>query len=564
MKKNARRILSMICVVSMLMAMFSINVPAAQAADPWENKADVSWIDPSRKLVAITFDDGPVGTAPTASSQRIMDVLEKYGLHCTYFYWGEKINDDNINEIRRAYSLGCELGNHSFTHPYLTNMSADQIKNEIKKTNDLLSPISGNEVTLIRPPYGSTNNTVANSVGAPMINWSLDSADWNNGNLNTVLNNLRRGIKDGSIVLCHQTYDFTAQAMEILIPELIEQGYLVVSVSELMKMKGVTMTAGTVYTNQAENKKNITNNGYENLVAAEEKIAALGEGADAAAVKDARAAYDALTEAQKKHLSNFDTLLAAEEAAAEADHAAANAVNQKIAAIGEISRESEAAILAARAAYDALTDEQKELVDGIDTLNAAEQRLAILKIDLPFTDVSGWYADDVRYVYYFGLMNGMSNTTFAPNDTLTRAQLVTILYRMEERDKVEFKGVFTDVPAGQWYSDAVEWAAANGIVNGMGDGTFRPNDAITREQIAAILYRNNNIAIEEGFDSLSEFPDRGDVSSYARDAMCWAVANGLINGIASNGTTNLKPRANATRAQIAAIIVRYVTMTKAF
>lgn len=335
----------MICVVAMLMAMFSINVPAAQAADPWENKADVSWIDPSKKLVAITFDDGPVGTAPTASSQRIMDVLEKYGLHCTYFYWGEKINDDNINEIRRAYSLGCELGNHSFTHPYLTNMNADQIRNEIKKTNDLLSPISGNEVTLVRPPYGSTNNTVANNVGAPMINWSLDSADWNNGNYNSVLSNLRRGIKDGSIVLCHQTYDFTAQAMETLIPELIEQGYLVVSVSELMKMKGVTMTAGTVYTNQAENKKNITNNGYENLVAAEEKIAALGEDADAAAVAEARAAYDALTEAQKKHLSNFDTLLAAEEAAAEADHKAANAVSEKIAAIGEISLESEAAII---------------------------------------------------------------------------------------------------------------------------------------------------------------------------------------------------------------------------
>lgn len=558
MKKSARRILSMICVVSMLMAMFSFYAPAAQAADPWENKADVSWIDPSKKLVAITFDDGPVGTAPTASSQRIMNVLEKYGLHCTYFYWGEKIDDDNINEIRRAYSLGCELGNHSFTHPYLTNMNADQIKNEIKKTNDLLSPISGNEVTLVRPPYGSTNGTVSANVGAPMINWSLDSADWNNGNLNTVLNNLRRGIKDGSIVLCHQTYDFTAQAMEILIPELIEQGYLVVSVSELMKMKGVTMTAGTVYTNQAENKKNITNNGYENLVAAEEKIAALGEDSDAAAVAEARAAYDALTEAQKKHLSNYDALLAAEEAIAEADHAAANDVNEKIAAIGEVSRESEAAITEARAAYDALTDEQKELVEGVDKLDAAEEQLAILKTELPFIDVSGWYMDDVRFVYYWKLMNGTADTLFSPDADLTRAQLVTILYRMEEREKVEFKGTFSDVPAGTWYSDAVEWAASEGIVNGVGDGTFKPDDVITREQIATILYRAVGEPKAEG--DLSAFPDSGSVHDFAADALVWATQNGLINGIKSGDVTTLAPLANATRAQIAAIITRFVKL----
>ena len=558
MKKSARRILSMICVVSMLMAMFSFYAPVAQAADPWENKADVSWIDPSKKLVAITFDDGPVGTAPTASSQRIMNVLEKYGLHCTYFYWGEKIDDDNINEIRRAYSLGCELGNHSFTHPYLTNMNADQIKNEIRKTNDLLSPISGNEVTLVRPPYGSTNGTVSANVGAPMINWSLDSADWNNGNLNTVLNNLRRGIKDGSIVLCHQTYDFTAQAMEILIPELIEQGYLVVSVSELMKMKGVTMTAGTVYTNQAENKKNITNNGYENLVAAEEKIAALGEDSDAAAVAEARAAYDALTEAQKKHLSNYDALLAAEEAIAEADHAAANDVNEKIAAIGEVSRESEAAITEARAAYDALTDEQKDLVEGVDKLDAAEEQLAILKTELPFIDVSGWYMDDVRFVYYWKLMNGTADTLFSPDADLTRAQLVTILYRMEEREKVEFKGTFSDVPAGTWYSDAVEWAASEGIVNGVGDGTFKPDDVITREQIATILYRAVGEPKVEG--DLSTFPDSGSVHDFAADALVWATQNGLINGIKSGDVTTLAPLANATRAQIAAIITRFVKL----
>ncbi len=252
------RICSLLCVFFLVVG--SVNFPKAQAADPWVNQADVSWIDSSKKLVAFTFDDGPVGTAPTASSQRIMDVLEKYGMHCTYFYWGEKINSSNVDEIKRAYSLGCELGNHSFTHPYLTNMSAAQIKEEIAKTNAWLEPISGNAETLIRPPYGSTNNTVQQAAGAPLINWSLDSGDWNNGNYNSVLRTVRNGIQDGSIILFHETYDYTAQAVETLVPELIEQGYEIVSVSELMKMKGVELKAGTVYTNQAVGKPNVIEN----------------------------------------------------------------------------------------------------------------------------------------------------------------------------------------------------------------------------------------------------------------------------------------------------------------
>lgn len=563
LKRKAFLTYSILCLVLLAAVFVGVNAQKAQAADQWVNNADVSWIDPSTKLVAITFDDGPVGTAPTASSQRILDVMEKYQMHCTYFYWGEKINDSNIAELQRAYALGCELGNHSFTHPYLTNMSAAQIKQEIQKTNDLLYPISGNEVTLIRPPYGSVNNTLSSNAGAPLINWSLDSADWNNGNYNSVVNNIRR-LQDGDIILCHQTYDFTAQAMETLIPELIDKGYTIVTVSELMKMKGVTLTAGTTYTNQARGKKNITTNGFENIGITEGMIREIGtvtlESSDA--IQAARAAYEALTAAQKARVSNIALLDEAEKTYA-ALVQSWNKVKQVIGLIdeiGEVTLDREEAIQEAREAYDLLLSDQKAQVTNYSVLTDAEAALEMLKKPLPFTDVSGWYESAVRYVYTHDLMNGVSDGEFDPKGTLTRAQLVAILYRAAGEPDVEFQGIFTDVKESRWYADAVEWAAANGIVNGVGNDKFDPNGAISRQQIVTILYRYENEPEVHG--DLSGFADAEKVASYAVNALIWAVEQGVIEGTGSEGEALLSPKNNATRAQIAAIMMRYLQMER--
>lgn len=152
------------------------------------------------------------------------------------------------------------------------------------------------------------------------------------------------------------------------------------------------------------------------------------------------------------------------------------------------------------------------------------------------------------------MMNGMSATTFEPNGTLTRAQLVTILYRHAgSPDVTGLPNPFADVAPQAWYAKAVIWAAANGVVKGTSAATFAPEDAITREQIAAILYRYNGEAVTE--DLLSSFPDAGAVSGYAVEAMQWAVSRGLISGDpASDGTLWLRPRDGATRAQIAKIL----------
>lgn len=174
---------------------------------------------------------------------------------------------------------------------------------------------------------------------------------------------------------------------------------------------------------------------------------------------------------------------------------------------------------------------------------------------LPFTDVKSgnWFYDAVKYAYEQGLMTGTSATTFAPNGTMNRAMIVTVLYRLEKSPAVTGASKFTDVPAGQWYSDAVAWAAANKIVNGYDETTFGPMNAVTREQMAAILFRYEqvkgleNVTLEE---NLNRFPDQNKISAYAIPALQWAVGQKIING---NADGTLDPTGTATRAQVAQI-----------
>ena len=176
----------------------------------------------------------------------------------------------------------------------------------------------------------------------------------------------------------------------------------------------------------------------------------------------------------------------------------------------------------------------------------------------PFVDVNegDWFYDAVVYAYQNELMDGVGGNRFAPNSETTRAQLVTILYRLEGEPAVSGDLPFTDVEAGIWYTDAILWAAQNNIVNGVSDTEFAPGDEITRQQLVTILYR---YAEAKGYDvsasaDLSGYPDAGQVQDYAQPAMAWAVAENIIQGM-EDGT--LKPAGNASRAQIATILMRF-------
>ena len=173
-----------------------------------------------------------------------------------------------------------------------------------------------------------------------------------------------------------------------------------------------------------------------------------------------------------------------------------------------------------------------------------------------------WYAEGVNYVSQKGLMNGVGNNRFAPDETITRGMLVTILYRMENSPYVSNTTKFEDVKPGSYYEKPVIWASDSSIVSGYDEKQFGPDDPVTREQVATILYRytgfKNNDTSKSA--SLSKFSDTGNISRYAVNAMCWAVAEGLISGT-DRGT--LDPKGSATRAQLATIIMRYDKSEKA-
>lgn len=180
----------------------------------------------------------------------------------------------------------------------------------------------------------------------------------------------------------------------------------------------------------------------------------------------------------------------------------------------------------------------------------------------PFTDVVAgtWYYGAAAYAYNNGLFAGMTPTTFAPNAAMTRAMLVSVLWRLAGAPAPKAPNTFVDVPDGAWYTDAVTWAAENGVVSGIGGSRFDPSGFVTREQTAEILY---NYAHSKGYDvsaraDLTAFPDAGSVSGWAEEALSWANAAGLINGTVRDGQTILDPQGSASRAQVAMILMNYV------
>ena len=194
-------------------------------------------------------------------------------------------------------------------------------------------------------------------------------------------------------------------------------------------------------------------------------------------------------------------------------------------------------------------------VDGVCT------RCGASRPETRFMDVKpgSWYYKSIVYAVSNGLMNGVGDSKFEPEEGMTRAMLVTVLWRYEGSPK-QRPSTFSDVRRGQWYSEAVSWAAKNGIVTGVGDNKFEPDTQITREQIATILYRyaQKKRADTSARGSLSAFPDNGKVNGWAKTALQWCVGEGLIGGTNENGKVYLDPQGTATRAQVATILMRYI------
>ncbi|MCM1054975.1 MAG: polysaccharide deacetylase family protein [Bacteroides sp.] len=197
-------------------------------------------IDPTKPVIALTFDDGP----NTTTTNEVLDMLEKYHVRASFFLIGNNINDESAKAVKRAYDLGCEINNHSRTHSYMNEMSAEDIREEAAFVSDKVKEITGEPTVFFRPPYIAVNDTMYDNIDMPFIS-GIGCNDWDDSvDADTRVKRLQRQIRDGVIILLHDAEgnSKTVEALDTLIPYLLDKGYQFATVSELFEAKGVEIS----------------------------------------------------------------------------------------------------------------------------------------------------------------------------------------------------------------------------------------------------------------------------------------------------------------------------------
>ena len=197
-----------------------------------------------KKLIALTFDDGPTST----TTPRLLDILYEKDVSATFFMLGATARD-NPDIVRRAEKEGHTVASHTMYHQNLVRISANAAKDDIAESKAVFNDILGHTPTLTRPPYGNINDTVRDAVGTPMILWSVDTLDWKSKNVDDILATTKEQVHDGAIILMHDIYDTSVDAVPVIVDELRKDGYDFVTVPELAKIRGVDLTTGTTYYN---------------------------------------------------------------------------------------------------------------------------------------------------------------------------------------------------------------------------------------------------------------------------------------------------------------------------
>lgn len=199
-------------------------------------------VDPNKPMIALTFDDGP----NKKTTIPILDTLKEYNGAATFFILGNRVSH-NVDIVKRMLEEGSEIGNHSYNHKELTKISCEELTEQIINTQNDVVDSTGIEPKLMRPTYGSYDDNLKSKVGMPLILWSIDTLDWKSRDSKKVANHVLENVKDGDIILMHDIYDFTAEAVKSLVPELIDMGYQLVTVSELFEARGETLKDGQIY-----------------------------------------------------------------------------------------------------------------------------------------------------------------------------------------------------------------------------------------------------------------------------------------------------------------------------
>ena len=199
-------------------------------------------IDPNKPMIALTFDDGP----NKKTTIPILNTLKEYNGVGTFFVLGNRVSN-NVDILERILEEGSEIGNHSYNHKELTKLSYPELSDQIINTQNAVINVTGIAPKLMRPTYGSYNDNLKSSVGMPLILWSVDTLDWQSRNSKKVSDHVLGNVRDGDIILMHDIYESTAEAVKIMVPQLVARGYQLVTVSELFEARGETLKDGKAY-----------------------------------------------------------------------------------------------------------------------------------------------------------------------------------------------------------------------------------------------------------------------------------------------------------------------------
>lgn len=242
-----------VTIVGALAIVDLLDLTISKAADPY-NKVKIApmahhiratqRVFDGKMLVALTFDDGPSST----TTPRLLDVLYKKDVPATFFMLGSKVRN-NPDIVRRAEAEGHIVASHTMYHQNLARISASAAKNDIAEAKTTFRNVLGHEPTLTRPPYGNINSTIRGNVGTPMILWSVDTLDWKNKNTESILATTKEQLHDGAVILMHDIYDTSVDAVPVIIDELRKDGYEFVTIAELARLRHVELKSGTTYYN---------------------------------------------------------------------------------------------------------------------------------------------------------------------------------------------------------------------------------------------------------------------------------------------------------------------------
>lgn len=544
---------------------------------------------PNDKLIALTFDDGPA-----LNTKRLLDGLRARGVKCTFFLVGTGV-EYRPELVKQMWLDGHEIASHTYDHPALTSLSDSQIKAQLKKNDGLIDKALGfDQSYMLRPPYGDYNSRVLKAAGVPCFYWSMDTYDWKTQNANSVYNEFIKQARDGSLALLHDTHSTSVDAALRAIDTLKARGYQFVTVSEMFYRRGINLQAGKIYFDAYPGsygtadaikkpviKDSVTDEGKQVTINGDSRgqvyYTTNGEYPTPANSKLYTGPFAVSKDTTVKAISVIKwNGLRSDVTSAKIKYTPADTpiidISEGMVTMtcktnnsdiyyttdGSTPTTSSAKFEEGFEAVADTTYRARAYAPGYDT--SAVATLTLTKNGNLVSDVtvSSWYYEEADRLMTDGLIKGMSDREFAPNLTLSRAMLVTILHRMSGAPDVSgMTEPFGDVSDSFWGRDSIAWAYNNGIIKGYEDGSFKPNKAVSRQELCTMLARYMRFAgkdlseIEGGV--LGDYKDCNKVGDVFADDVDLICSLGIVRGFEDN---TLRPAEGATRAQAAVMICR--------